>query len=1763
MIPKRPFAWSHRPGLTALALGCFACALAAFSTTEGQRISDEGPERAARSPKKQPPRSFSNSSNSQPNCNKARVSGASRSKKGAADAGDAPPTGPSISSRPENRARRRPGHGTGLRAKLDRPLQPAESQRFALAVDDYQFDDGVAENAIGTGAQGTVIIAYAWYDIIVGKEIIETVNVEAGFAPGDCDGIAVTVAVLDDPDGDGDPFDAQIIERGSGTLGPAGSPWNTAKILLDAPVDLEATLTNLDGRFIIAFEVTQDVPSGCDFPATVDQTTPVNQRSFLGLDPLGLDSCPNQGGGGGAGCTIDCVMENCCAGCAGDLLLRAGSQPAVCGDGTCVPSAEGCTCQIGNPDCGGAGEPTCDCPADASESGLTECTDGIDNDCDGNIDCDDAGCAAVPDCADCVVDCGTPSEGGQALACPGGTGNAEPVCTATGQDPDNFNSGCNSNAGTVYSCDLTVNGPVVCGTSGRYTENCLVDADCPDGATCNAGPGNPAACPGTTPSSCVCRLACTLPGGAECGGEGAAAGTCEDEATDRCTGGETPVRDTDWFLFEIPPGPSKSIELRVIAGFGALVGFLDDAGGANCAAAAFIAVGPPYVNPAVTEQCTQATGQIVTIATACLVPGLYTAFVAPRSGDLEVTCGTEYSAELNDLNDDHCGDGCLSQRRGRGAQLATSCICDPSITGDGDLACQTPDQLGHGIPPDDGLVALTSTAPLAVADTFAALTPGGINRVCWWGTYVDFSGTPAPCTEVDFATDDFTVTYYNNDAATVLPGTVIATFRGAGFTVTRGVTTLLIGSGAGNLIEVAYTGTHALVNINDTNCRWLEVQNTLADGECTWLWETAGGGDNTAAQDTEGDGYTPGLGDEGDHVLSDLAWCLGRVGAGTEIVVAPGACQLSGGCCDDLNGACLNDQTFSDCLSTGGRFGLDQDCPLDSPCGGAACCHSNGTCDNVADASECISPGDNFLPGTFCGQAICNPANSCIFDNGPGDPSGGAPGSQLALSNPVDPTNDFVAEAADNFEFKGTAGNCTLTSITWWVTHFGQAGGGCTGNPNCEDTPDDYTAINVVIYNDAFVEGGPPDVLTVDCNSIALPDGVTGGAPFACTPVAGEAAACGAAATTQCLDNDGDGTTECAAQCNIVSDLAGTVVDLDVELTVAHTWQGDIVASVQRDVVGGGPRALLIDRPGSHAAGPGGDGYSADNFGDPAVAAARLLLDDQSGGPQINIYNGGGAGIANYIGPAASNGGDNPQAQLGIFNGEPRNGTWTLFVSDHFGVSDDGSLEEFALIFSNTTPKGPTGAPVSTTDPVPCATAQDCVDAGCGDTSTCVGNDCMVGGETCDFVTPTGGHSGVVKNDIDVTSFTWTPYEKPPGTPVPDSYEISMTVNIPVQKNKKNWLALVPVVPFNGFYQTGWMTSQNSDGNSAQQIFEAAGLFPWAPVGDDLSFLLNQCSCDGPCTSLATCADQNNDGKRDDACLWYECVASVCLSTPRGFLNGGQFGQADMGSPSGPNQCDVDGVGDASDVFHALRCFSNQNFTGGTGYPCEDNAPPPPQVPQAYNVDAGSNASCVLDGVCDGNDAFHALRSFSNTNFMGGPGYPCACNGPAPSHADSVEPSEWTGLTLKAPRAARPGDLVDVDVYLDDDLKALTGYQLHLGTGGGSSAPLELVDISVDTQRGDYVYSGVAGTWCAFNRSIGQMVVGMNTLEGASARAGSYLATFTYRVPKDAAGTYVVEVLHGPSASPTENRTFLFGYSSGPVGLRAAPPVSVEVRGPR
>ncbi len=60
----------------------------------------------------------------------------------------------------------------------------------------------------------------------------------------------------------------------------------------------------------------------------------------------------------------------------------------VCGDGTCTTS-----------------ESQCNCAADCGTPPLLEtlCADGLDNDCDGFIDCSDADCAAAPVCV-CIAD---------------------------------------------------------------------------------------------------------------------------------------------------------------------------------------------------------------------------------------------------------------------------------------------------------------------------------------------------------------------------------------------------------------------------------------------------------------------------------------------------------------------------------------------------------------------------------------------------------------------------------------------------------------------------------------------------------------------------------------------------------------------------------------------------------------------------------------------------------------------------------------------------------------------------------------------------------------------------------------------------------------------------------------------------------------------------------------------------------------------------------------------------------------------------------------------------------------------------------------------------------------------------------------------------------------------------------------------------------------------------------------------------------------
>ncbi len=270
-------------------------------------------------------------------------------------------------------------------------------------------------------------------------------------------------------------------------------------------------------------------------------------------------------------------------------------------------------------------------------------------------------------------------------------------------------------------------------------------------------------------------------------------------------------------------------------------------------------------------------------------------------------------------------------------------------------------------------------------------------------------------------------------------------------------------------------------------------------------------------------------------------------------------------------------------------------------------------------------------------------------------------------------------------------------------------------------------------------------------------------------------------------------------------------------------------------------------------------------------------------------------------------------------------------------------------------------------------------------------------------------------------------------------------------------------------------------------------------------------ACMDACTTLADCSDLDGDGIRDNSCIWWWCDAGLCSSIDVVFADiGGQFGS-----------CPPDGSADGNDRFLALTCFAGQGWNHSE---CE------PDPPNATNLDAGGPfGSCSPDGVCDGNDAFHALNAFAGLNS-------CSCpRSPSPEFPPTVV--DWSTIRLEAAvDEVRAGQVIHVDVYMEQPLSDLRGYQLHVTAAGRHSGALTLVDMSIRDVKAEHVFEGLA-FWEAYNVKTGQLVVGLDT-EGVDTPADGYLATLTYRVSKNASGTFLIDVLHDHD-DPTA-RTFIF-----------------------
>ncbi len=142
----------------------------------------------------------------------------------------------------------------------------------------------------------------------------------------------------------------------------------------------------------------------------------------------------------------------------------------------------------------------------------------------------------------------------------------------------------------------------------------------------------------------------------------------------------------------------------------------------------------------------------------------------------------------------------------------------------------------------------------------------------------------------------------------------------------------------------------------------------------------------------------------------------------------------------------------------------------------------------------------------------------------------------------------------------------------------------------------------------------------------------------------------------------------------------GIIRDVNVDLLIEHTWQGDLIV----DVSHGGVTVPLLFRAGDSQS--TGLGFSENNFGNPLDPDMKFILDDEAAGfydsaAPNGIGNVADPGILNVSGSWKPYGANGPSA-LSKFDGMDKHGDWTLFVSDNAGL-DTGTLLNWSLHIEN------------------------------------------------------------------------------------------------------------------------------------------------------------------------------------------------------------------------------------------------------------------------------------------------------------------------------------------------------------------------------------------------------------------------------------------------------------------------------------------------
>ena len=143
-----------------------------------------------------------------------------------------------------------------------------------------------------------------------------------------------------------------------------------------------------------------------------------------------------------------------------------------------------------------------------------------------------------------------------------------------------------------------------------------------------------------------------------------------------------------------------------------------------------------------------------------------------------------------------------------------------------------------------------------------------------------------------------------------------------------------------------------------------------------------------------------------------------------------------------------------------------------------------------------------------------------------------------------------------------------------------------------------------------------------------------------------------------------------------------------------------------------------------------------------------------------------------------------------------------------------------------------------------------------------------------------------------------------------------------------------------------------------------------------------------------------------------------------------------------------------------------------------------------------------------------------------------------------------SGTTLSAVAARNalaPGGTTTIDVFVSD-ISDFRTYEVSLVARGGNSGRLTFENLRVQTERPDFVFSGITEMIKAEDQ-IRARLGGVLFKGGVNVGSMGYLGTFTVRASPDASGAFQVNLKGDVSTLLGDSENNRIGYQTGPAAI--------------